>query len=52
MQDPVLGPPAMKQLQRTIRECPEPMELPQAGHFVQEHGEKVARAALEHFAER
>ena len=49
MQDPVLGPPAMRQLQRTIRNCPSPMELDEAGHFVQEHGEPVARAALQHF---
>jgi pimeloyl-ACP methyl ester carboxylesterase len=51
MQDPVLGPPAMQWLRRQIRGCPAPMELPQAGHFVQEHGEAVARAAMAAFSE-
>ncbi|WP_397409696.1 tRNA adenosine(34) deaminase TadA [Polaromonas sp.] len=45
-QDPVLGLPVMQQLQAMIRGCPEPMVLPQAGHFVQEHGESIARQAL------
>lgn len=49
-QDPVLGPPVMEGLRRLIRGCPEPLVLPQAGHFVQEHGEVVARAALAHFS--
>ncbi len=48
-QDPVLGPPVMKSLQTVIRGCPEPMVLPQAGHFVQEHGEAIARAAVGYF---
>lgn len=47
--DPVLGPPVMKVLQSIIKECPEPM-LVDAGHFVQEQGESVARAALEAWA--
>jgi haloalkane dehalogenase len=47
--DPVLGP-AMPALRDAIRGCPEPLVLPEAGHFVQEHGEVVARAALAHFA--
>ena len=47
LQDPVLGPPAMHRLRKVIRGCPEPMEVPEAGHFVQEHGAQVARAALE-----
>lgn len=46
MQDPVLGPPTMRQLREVIPGCPEPMEVPEAGHFVQEHGEPIARAAL------
>jgi haloalkane dehalogenase len=50
MKDPVLGPPAMRALQRTIRGCPEPLEIAEDGHFVQEHGEVIARAALAHFA--
>ena len=49
MQDPVLGPPAMRSLQRLIRNCPEPMEIADGGHFVQEWGEPIARAAVERF---
>jgi pimeloyl-ACP methyl ester carboxylesterase len=49
LQDPVLGKPVMEELRSVIRGCPEPLELPQAGHFVQEWGEEVARAALQAF---
>jgi haloalkane dehalogenase len=49
MQDPVLGPPAMKILQKIIKGCPDPMEVADAGHFVQEWGEPIAKAALEKF---
>ncbi|WP_240782109.1 haloalkane dehalogenase [Qipengyuania sediminis] len=49
LQDPVLGPPAMRALQRMIRDCPEPLEIAEGGHFVQEHGETIARTALAHF---
>jgi tRNA(adenine34) deaminase len=49
-QDPVLGEPVMNALRADIRGCPEPMVLPQAGHFVQEHGEEIARAAVGYFA--
>jgi haloalkane dehalogenase len=52
MQDPVLGAPVMHALASVIRGCPPPLELPQAGHFVQEHGEEVARAALAAFGDR
>ena len=45
-QDPVLGEPVMRQLQNMIRDCPEPLLLDQAGHFVPEHGETVAQAAV------
>jgi tRNA(adenine34) deaminase len=48
-QDPVLGLPVMQALRAQIRGCPEPMLLPQAGHFVQEHGEAIARAAVGYF---
>ena len=48
-QDPVLGPPVMRGLQQLIRNCPEPMVVEQAGHFVQEHGEGIARAAVGYF---
>jgi haloalkane dehalogenase len=50
MKDPVLGPPAMRALQRNIRGCPEPLEIAEGGHFVQEHGTAIAHAALAHFA--
>ena len=49
VKDPVLGEPAMRALHRHVRNCPEPMLLPDAGHFLQEWGEPVARAALAHF---
>ena len=48
-QDPVLGPPAMARLQQDLQGCPPPLVLPQAGHFVQEHGAELARAALQAF---
>jgi tRNA(adenine34) deaminase len=47
--DPVLGAPVMQALKATIRNCPEPMVLPEAGHFVQEHGESIAAAAVKFF---
>jgi len=49
MQDPVLGPPVMQAMAKAIRGCPPPLELPEAGHFVQEHGQRVAEAALAAF---
>jgi tRNA(adenine34) deaminase len=49
-QDPVLGEPVMRALQARIHGCPGPMLLPQAGHFVQEHGEAIAQAAVRHFS--
>ena len=49
MRDGVLGPPVMQELRSVIRGCPAPLEIPEAGHFVQEYGEPVARRALEHF---
>jgi len=51
MQDPVLGPPVMAALSKTIRGCPAPLELPEAGHFVQEHGQVVAERALAAFGD-
>lgn len=47
--DPVLGAPVMQALRQQIRNCPEPLVLPQAGHFVQEHGEEIARKAVGYF---
>ncbi|MEO0879145.1 MAG: haloalkane dehalogenase [Pseudomonadota bacterium] len=49
MQDPVLGPPAMHVLKKNIKNCPEPLEVAEAGHFVQEWGAPIAKAALEKF---
>ena len=49
-QDPVLGEPVMRELARHIRALPPPLVLPQAGHFVQEHGESIARWALEQWS--
>lgn len=46
VQDPVLGPDQMQALRAVIRGCPEPMLIEDAGHFVQEWGEPIARAAL------
>jgi len=46
MQDPVLGPDVMADLRTTIRGCPPAMVIPEGGHFVQEHGAQIARAAL------
>lgn len=47
--DPVLGLSVMTALREQIQGCPEPLVLPDAGHFVQEWGEPVARAALSSF---
>ena len=48
-QDPVLGPPVMEALRAQIRNCPPPLVLPQAGHFVPEQGEAIAREAVGYF---
>jgi pimeloyl-ACP methyl ester carboxylesterase len=47
--DPVLGEPVMRRLRESIRGCPAPLILPEAGHFVQEWDDKVAGAALAAF---
>jgi len=49
VQDPVLGPTVMMALHALIRGCPPPLPIAQAGHFVQEHGEAIAQAAVAHF---
>lgn len=49
MADPVLGGAVMDGLRATIKGCPEPMRIEEGGHFVQEWGEPVARAALAAF---
>lgn len=50
IQDPVLGEAPMRSLQKLIKNCPEPMLLPDAGHFVQEQGEPIAQRAVQMFA--
>lgn len=49
MADPVLGPQQMARLRAGIRNCPPAMEIEEGGHFVQEWGEPIARAALAAF---
>jgi len=49
MQDPVLGPKVMAGLRAIIKGCPEPLEIAQGGHFVQELGAEIANAALAHW---
>ncbi len=44
--DPVLGEPVMARLRASIRDCPPPMCIAEAGHFTPEWGEPIARAAL------
>ncbi|MEM6410958.1 MAG: haloalkane dehalogenase [Pseudomonadota bacterium] len=51
MADPVLGGPVMDLLNQTIKGCPAPMRIEDAGHFVQEWGAPVAEAALKHFGD-
>jgi len=49
--DPVLGVEPMTGLRKMINGCPEPLIIKDGGHFVQEWGEEIARAALESFGE-
>lgn len=49
-QDPVLGEPVMRALAADLRGCGHPLLLPEAGHFVQEHGEQIAEKAVAFFA--
>ena len=50
MLDGMLGPDVMNAMRGLIKGCPEPLEIAQAGHFVQEFGEQVAREAIASFA--
>ena len=50
MKDPVLGPAVMTHLRKQIRGCPPPLEIADGGHFVQEWGEEIAKAAVKAFA--
>jgi len=52
MQDPVLGPQVMEHLRADIRGCVDVIEIPHAGHFVQEHGRTIAEDAWQQFAGR
>ena len=45
-QDPVFTPRVMEKLRCSIRGCPEPMRIAEGGHFVQEHGVRIAAEAL------
>lgn len=49
--DPVLGLPVMRALKEIIRGCPEPYVHAEGGHFLQEWGEDVARAARARWGE-
>lgn len=51
MKDPVLGPPVMRAMRKMIPGCPEPLEIAEGGHFVQEWGKEIAEAALISFAD-
>lgn len=48
-QDPVFGLSVMRELQALIRGCGDAVVLPEAGHFVPEQGEPIARHALDFF---
>ena len=52
MTDPVLGPTVMEGMRQIIRNCPEPVKLTAAGHFVQEWGEDVLRPLSRFYRER
>lgn len=49
MQDKMLGPDIMHFMQGVINGCPTPLEVENAGHFVQEFGDLVAEEALKQF---
>lgn len=49
MRDPVLGWDVMRTLKSNIRNCPEPLQIAEGGHFVQEQGASIAQAAVSLF---
>ncbi len=51
-QDPLLGEPVMRSLQQSIRGCPVPLLLPEAGHLAPEWGAPLAQAACKLLASR
>ena len=50
-QDIVFKEENMLELKNIIKNCPEPLVIEEAGHFVQEWGDQVATAALEAFGD-
>jgi pimeloyl-ACP methyl ester carboxylesterase len=50
LRDPVLGEDVMKDVVASIRGCPSPLRLEEAGHFVPEWGEPIVQAALANFS--
>ena len=46
MRDPVLTPRTMHYLRKNIRNCPEPFEVAEGGHFLQEWGTDIATQAI------
>lgn len=50
MKDKMLGPNVMNHIRTVIKGCPDPLEVNEGGHFVQEAaGPLIARKALGHF---
>ncbi|KIC46405.1 haloalkane dehalogenase [Ruegeria sp. ANG-S4] len=50
MKDEMLGPTVMNHLRTFIKGCPQPLEIAEGGHFVQEAaGPLIAERALAHF---
>lgn len=49
MRDRILGEASMESLRAIIKNCPEPLKVHEAGHFVQEYGKGIAISALQHF---
>lgn len=47
--DPVLGVDAMMKMHALIKNCPEPMIIKDGGHFIQEWGADIAKAAIASF---
>jgi pimeloyl-ACP methyl ester carboxylesterase len=44
--DPVLGEAVMANLRQSIRNCPAPMLIADAGHFTQEWGGPIAEEVI------
>lgn len=51
MRDPVLGREVMEELRGVFKDCPPPLEIAEAGHFVQEWGDQIAPWALAQFGD-